>query len=186
MQIFLVRPRFFMTMRCMLMMLPMVLVRTVVMARSLLREPWVSQALMIAEDSLRGYEPLARSSGPPEIRRHMDLSVVGLGHRQGCRSGAIPRPPQRVATAGRGRPPTELGLSGRGQGGAAPRACLVCSVVYEVVRPDMILIFRTQLDARSVIHPDPPFLWLFHWHFKPLAPPQTFDTFVIHLPTRVS
>ena len=58
--------------------------------------------------------------------------------------------------------------------------------MYEVVRPDMILIFRTQPDARSVIHLDPPFLWLFHWHFKPLAPPQTFDTFVIHLPTRVS
>ena len=63
---------------------------------------------------------------------------------------------------------------------------IIGSVMYKVIRPNMILIFRTQSDARSVIHPDPPFLWLFRWHFKPLAPPQTFDTFVIHLPTRVS
>ena len=63
---------------------------------------------------------------------------------------------------------------------------IIGSVMYKVVRPDMILIFRTQSDARSVIHPEPPFLWLAHWHLKPLAPPKTFDTLVIHLPTRVS
>ena len=69
---------------------------------------------------------------------------------------------------------------------SSERPAIIGLVMYKVVRPDMILIFRAQPDARSVIHPDPPFLGLFHWHFKPLAPPQTFDTFVIHLPTRVS
>jgi hypothetical protein len=33
-----------------------------------------------------------------------------------------------------------------------------------------------------MVHPEPSFLRLFHGHFQPLTPPQTFDTFVIHLP----
>ena len=30
------------------------------------------------------------------------------------------------------------------------------------------------------------FLWLFHWDFQPLTPPQAFNTFVIDLPTGIS
>jgi hypothetical protein len=50
----------------------------------------------------------------------------------------------------------------------------------------MIAVLRTQLGTGSIIQPEPPLLWLVHWHFKPLAPTQMFDTFVIHLPTRIS
>ena len=38
----------------------------------------------------------------------------------------------------------------------------------------------------TIIEPEPPLLWLFHWHFKPLASPQAFHTFVIHLPACIS
>ncbi len=44
----------------------------------------------------------------------------------------------------------------------------------------MVAILRAQPDARPIVQPEPPFLWLFHWHFKPLTPPQTFHTLVIH------
>ena len=50
----------------------------------------------------------------------------------------------------------------------------------------MIAILGAQPDARPIIEPEPPFLRLFHGHFKPLTPPQTFHTFVIHLPACVS
>ena len=60
------------------------------------------------------------------------------------------------------------------------RPAIIGSVMHKVVRPDMIAILRTQTDARSIIQPEPPFLWLSHWHFKPLASPKTFDTLVIH------
>ena len=58
--------------------------------------------------------------------------------------------------------------------------------MHEVVRPDMVAILRTQPDTGSVIEPKPSLLRLLHWHFKPLTSPQTFDTFVIHLPASVS
>ena len=35
------------------------------------------------------------------------------------------------------------------------------------------------------VHPVPPFLWFFHWQFKPLTSPKTFDTFIIYLPACV-
>jgi hypothetical protein len=36
------------------------------------------------------------------------------------------------------------------------------------------------------MQPEPAFLRLFHWHFKPLTSPKPFDTFVIYLPTSIS
>ena len=50
----------------------------------------------------------------------------------------------------------------------------------------MIAILSVQPDARLFIQPELPLLWLFHGHFKPLTPPQTLHTLVIHLPTCVS
>ncbi len=63
---------------------------------------------------------------------------------------------------------------------------LACTRVHEIVRPNMIAIFRAQPDARSIVQPEPSLLRLFHWYFEPLTSPQTLNTFVIHLPTRVS
>ena len=51
---------------------------------------------------------------------------------------------------------------------------------------DMVAVLRTQPDIGSTFQPEPPLLLLFHWYFKPLTPPQTLHTFVIHLPDSVS
>ena len=48
---------------------------------------------------------------------------------------------------------------------------VVGSVMHEVVRPDMVAIFRPQSHARPVIQPEPSFLRLLHRHFQPLTPP---------------
>ncbi|AHD03247.1 hypothetical protein METH_17470 [Leisingera methylohalidivorans DSM 14336] len=56
----------------------------------------------------------------------------------------------------------------------------------EAIRPNMVAIPGLQTDARSIVQPEPPLLWLFHWHFKPLTPPQAFHAFVIHLPSCIS
>ncbi len=63
---------------------------------------------------------------------------------------------------------------------------IIGSMMYKVIRPNMVAILGLQTDARSIVQPEPPLLRLFHWHFEPLTPPQTFDTFVIYLPARVS
>jgi hypothetical protein len=63
---------------------------------------------------------------------------------------------------------------------------IIGSMMHKVVGPDVIAILRAQPDARPVIQPEPPLLWLFPGHFKPLTPPQTFHTLVIHLPACIS
>jgi hypothetical protein len=50
----------------------------------------------------------------------------------------------------------------------------------------MIAILGAQADTETVIEPEPSLLLLFHWYFKPLTSPQTFHTFVIHQPARIS
>ena len=50
----------------------------------------------------------------------------------------------------------------------------------------MVAVLRTQPDTGPIVQPEPSLLWLFHWHFKPLTPPQPLHTFVIHLPASVS
>ncbi len=46
----------------------------------------------------------------------------------------------------------------------------------------MVLPARPQPDAGSVIEPEPRSLGLFLWRLQPLAPPDAFDTPVVHLP----
>lgn len=55
-------------------------------------------------------------------------------------------------------------------------------MMHEVIGPDVIAMLRPKPYTRSVIQPEPPFLWLFHWHFKPFTTPQAFHAFVVHLP----
>jgi hypothetical protein len=42
-----------------------------------------------------------------------------------------------------------------------------------------------QSNVSRGVNPESPLLWLFHWYFKPLTGPQTFNTFVIHLQASV-
>jgi hypothetical protein len=63
---------------------------------------------------------------------------------------------------------------------------VVGPTMHEVVRPDMVAMLRPQPDARPVIQPEPPLLWLFHWHFQPLSSPQPFDALVVHMPASIS
>ena len=50
----------------------------------------------------------------------------------------------------------------------------------------MIATFRSQSNARPFIQPKLSPFGLFHWHFQPLSSPQSFDPFVIHMPTCIS
>ncbi|SDX40390.1 hypothetical protein SAMN04488001_3115 [Litoreibacter albidus] len=50
----------------------------------------------------------------------------------------------------------------------------------------MIAVFRSQSNARLIIQPKPPLLWLFHWYFQPLPSLQSFDALVIHMPASIS
>jgi hypothetical protein len=50
----------------------------------------------------------------------------------------------------------------------------------------MIAVFRPQPNARPIIEPEPPLLWLFHWYFQPLSPPQPLHALVIHMPACIS
>ena len=50
----------------------------------------------------------------------------------------------------------------------------------------MIDVLRPETNARSVIEPEPTSHWLFHGNLEPLTAPQTFDPFVVQLPSRIS
>ena len=49
----------------------------------------------------------------------------------------------------------------------------------------MIDVLRPETNARSVIEPEPTSHWLFHGNLEPLTKPQTFDLFVVHVPSRI-
>lgn len=66
------------------------------------------------------------------------------------------------------------------------RSASMCSMMHEVVRPDVIAVLWMQPDTWSIVQPEPSLLGSFHWHFEPLAFPQTLDTFVIRLRADVS
>lgn len=66
------------------------------------------------------------------------------------------------------------------------RLSVIGSVMYEVVAPDVVAIFRAQPDAGAVVQSQPPLPRLFRWYFKPLALPQSFYTLVVHVPSRIS
>ena len=50
----------------------------------------------------------------------------------------------------------------------------------------MIDVLRPVTNARSVIESEPTSHWLFHGNLEPLTAPQTFDLFVVQLPSRIS
>ena len=49
----------------------------------------------------------------------------------------------------------------------------------------MIDVLRPETNARSVIEPEPTSHWLFHGNLEPLTAPQTFDLFVVQVPSRI-
>ena len=49
----------------------------------------------------------------------------------------------------------------------------------------MIDVLRPVTNARSVIESEPTSHWLFHGNLEPLTAPQTFDLFVVQLPSRI-
>ena len=49
----------------------------------------------------------------------------------------------------------------------------------------MIDVLRPLTNARSVIESEPTSHWLFHGNLEPLTAPQTFDLFVVQLPSRI-
>ena len=49
----------------------------------------------------------------------------------------------------------------------------------------MIDVLRPETNARSVIEPEPTSHWLFHGNLEPLTKPQTFNLFVVHVPSRI-
>ena len=49
----------------------------------------------------------------------------------------------------------------------------------------MIDVLRPETNARSVIEPEPTSNWLFHGNLEPLTAPQTFDLFVVQVPSRI-
>ena len=59
-------------------------------------------------------------------------------------------------------------------------------MMHEVVSPNMIDVLRLKTNARSVIEPEPTSHWLFHGNLEPLTAPQTFDPFVVQLPSCIS
>lgn len=58
----------------------------------------------------------------------------------------------------------------------------MCSVVDEVIGPDMVGPFCPQPDAGSVAQPKPPPLRLPGRYLQPLAPPKALDPLVVDLP----
>ena len=61
-----------------------------------------------------------------------------------------------------------------------------CSVMHEVVRPDMVNMPGPETDARSVIEPEPAFPRLLHGNLQPLTTPQALDPLVVQLPACLS
>ena len=53
----------------------------------------------------------------------------------------------------------------------AERSSVIRSAMHKVIAPHMIAMLRPEPDARSIVQPEPPFLWLFHRHFQPLSSP---------------
>jgi len=61
-----------------------------------------------------------------------------------------------------------------------------CSVMHEVIRPDMVNMPGPETDARSVIEPEPRFPRLLHGNLQPLTTPQALDPLVVQLPACLS
>ena len=59
---------------------------------------------------------------------------------------------------------------------------IMCPVRHEIVSPDMIAVHRPEADARSIVDPEPPPLWLFLRNLQPLLAPDAFDPLMVDLP----
>jgi hypothetical protein len=62
---------------------------------------------------------------------------------------------------------------------------IFCSVMHEVVRPDMVNMPGPETDARSVIEPEPAFPRPLHGNLQPLTTPQALDPLVVSLPSLI-
>ena len=62
------------------------------------------------------------------------------------------------------------------------RPAIVRSRANEVIGPDVILMERTEPDARTIVEPQSAAFRLFRWHFQPFALPQPQHPAVTALP----
>ena len=58
-------------------------------------------------------------------------------------------------------------------------------VLHEIIGPGMIWAFWPETDTGAIAQPEPSLLGLFLWDFEPFAPPDRFDTLVVHMPACV-
>jgi len=57
------------------------------------------------------------------------------------------------------------------------------ALLEEVVRPDVVAALGSEADARSIIQPKTPALWLPGGDLQPLASPDPLDPLVVDQPT---
>jgi hypothetical protein len=56
------------------------------------------------------------------------------------------------------------------------------AVLYKIIGPDVVAMGGPEPDARPVVEPEPPSLWLFLRNLQPLLAPETFDPLMVDLP----
>ena len=61
-------------------------------------------------------------------------------------------------------------------------ATVLCPILDEVVRPDVVRTLRSETDARSIIEPQTAPFGLFAWYFQPFPPPDAIDAFDVDPP----
>lgn len=60
------------------------------------------------------------------------------------------------------------------------------SIEHEVIGPYMVGLLGSEPDARAVIQPQPAAFRLLGWDFESFSPPDSLNSFRIHLPTLMS
>lgn len=60
---------------------------------------------------------------------------------------------------------------------------IVRPVSYEVVGPHVAFMLWPQTNAGAVVKPEPAAFGLLLWDFEPLASPDPFNPFEVHIPT---
>lgn len=63
------------------------------------------------------------------------------------------------------------------------RSTVAGPVHYKIVRPDVILTFRTEPEAGAVIQPESPSFGLTSGNFKPFLTPYPLHAFAVHSPS---
>ena len=121
----------------------------------------IEVTLMDAIDT--DYSRFVQKTSPP-VRSRPEV------HPGGSRSGLVE--PWPLACAGGGR-------SGTGAGYTSTR----CRGWSPIPPPDMILVARAKSDARPVMQPQPPAVWLFRRHLQPFTTPPPHHPPMADLPT---